>query len=491
LSRSILTPIRAFFRQHKTLFVVTILALVVRLVWNLRFHNPVDFAYSDMGGYLGRANEMLDRPWLPQKPGPAPHFAFGEIVDWLAPRLFGPKLPHLTLYPFGTHAFLGVVKAVFGKNNRIAIGAAMACVGALSVAFTYATAARMTPSARLRRIIAIILITYYPWISLGGYALSEAPYTLCISAIAFYGLRLADEGRRGDAWLLGIWLAIGTVVRPQVLVGVVFLGLLFLLRRRTFKNFTLGLAYRAALPLVIVIAVSAWRVHWHMGTKVDADHLISTNGPLNRVFGRCHNTGLKAVLPNSSGFFGPPAFGSLLAYEKEHPRPLFRLDPVMGETITFKGTMMDAEPTNKLAAQCVQKAGVLREIKFAITHVVLLWGYNIIWPDMGHKPQFRIPMTVWCVAHSIVIMPPAVLAMILAFRRRRSRSMLLALHVWALFVTSMLYFGDTRYRAPYDGILTILAVMMVPEIAAWLRRRVEGVRAWRLSRQLKARPAGA
>jgi hypothetical protein len=60
--------------------------------------------------------------------------------------------------------------------------------------------------------------------------------------------------------------------------------------------------------------------------------------------------------------------------------------------------------------------------------------------------------------------------------------MLLALHVWALFVTSMLYFGDTRYRAPYDGILTILAVMMVPEIVGWLRGRVERVRAWRLRR---------
>lgn len=490
MSRSILTPLRAFFRRHRALFVVTLLALLVRLVWNLAFHNPVDFAYSDMGGYLGRANEMLDRPWLPAKPGPAPHLAFGEIVDWLAPRLFGPKFPHLTLYPYGTHAFFGAVKAVFGKDNRIAIASAMAAIGALSVAFTYATAARFTPSARLRRVIAVILITYYPWISLGGYALSEAPYTLCIAAIAFYGLRLADEGRRGDAWLLGIWLAIGAVVRPQVLVGVVFLALLFVFRRRTFKNFKLGLVPRAALPLAIVIAVSAWRVHWHMGTKVDADHLISTNGPLNRVFGRCHNTGLKAVAPHSSGFFGPPAFGSMLAYEKEHPRPLFRLDPVMGETLTFNGTMMDAEPTNKLAATCVKKAGLLREAKYAITHVVLLWGYNIIWPDMGHKPQFRIPMTVWCVAHAIVIMPPAVLAMMLAFRRRRGRVMLLALHVWGLVLTSMLYFGDTRYRAPYDGLLTILAVVMVPEILGSLRALRDRWRAWRLSR-LGARPAVA
>ena len=54
--------VRAFFRRNRALFVITLLALIVRLVWNLAFHNPLDFAYSDMGGYLGRANEMLDRP---------------------------------------------------------------------------------------------------------------------------------------------------------------------------------------------------------------------------------------------------------------------------------------------------------------------------------------------------------------------------------------------------------------------------------------------
>lgn len=482
MRRPILSPIRAFFRRHRGLFLVTLLALVVRLVWNLGVHNPVDFAYSDMGGYLARADEMITRPWLPVKPGPAPHLAFGEIVDWLAPRLFGPKAPYLTLYPYGTHGFLGLVKLAFGKGNRIAIGSACALVGALAVAFSYATVARFSPRRRVRRVVSGILVFYYPWISLAGYALSESPYTLTIAAITFYGLRLADEGRRGDAWLLGLWLALGAVVRPQVLVSVVFLGILFVLRRRVFHRFKLGLAVRAALPLAIVLAISAWRVHWHMGTKVDVDHLISTNGPLNRVFGRCHNTGLKAQARDGSGFFGPPAFGALLQYQKEHKREFIplRLDPAQGETITFSGHMWDAEPTNKVAAECVKKTGPWRQAKYALTHVVLLWGYNIIWPDMGHKPMFRYPMATFCVAHAILIMPPAVLAMVLAFRRRRARSMLLALHVWGLMLTSMLYFGDTRYRAPYDGILTILAIALVPEIVRVLRRGWE--RVWHVRR---------
>ncbi|MFN3591707.1 MAG: hypothetical protein ACK4TG_05925 [Thermaurantiacus sp.] len=50
----------------------------------------------------------------------------------------------------------------------------------------------------------------------------------------------------------------------------------------------------------------------------------------------------------------------------------------------------------------------------------------------------------------------------------------------------MLYFGDTRYRAPYDGVLTILAVAMVPEIARWMRGRWERMRARRMAKLTRA-----
>lgn len=458
---------KALFFRHRGLLYVTLAALVVRLVWNLAIHNPLDHAYSDMGGYLARADEMLTHAWLPPKGGPAP----SSLLAWLEPRLFGPKQPYLTLYPYGTHALFAGVKLAFGIKNRFAIGAALALLGALAVGYTYATAARFSERRSARRLVAGISIFYYPWISLGGYALSEIPFTLFVAASAFYGLRLADEGRRGDAWRLGICLSLGAIVRPQLLVSIPLLALLALARKGLFHRSSLGLLPRVAAPLAVVLALSAWRVHWHLGTPVDPDHLISTNGPMNRVFGRCHNTTLVAKAKDGGGWFGPPALGSLHALDKD--RPLLRLDPAMGTSITFTGHMWDAAPTDDLSAKCVKKTGYLRQAKYALTHVVLLWGYNIIWPDMGNALQWRIPMAAFCFTHTLLVLPPAAIAMILAFRRRRARSMLLALHVWALVLTAILYFGDTRYRAPYDGLLTILAVTMAPEIAAAFRAAIE------------------
>jgi Dolichyl-phosphate-mannose-protein mannosyltransferase len=495
-----LALVRRFFfrlgarlRPHWGLVFVTLLALAVRLVWDLEIHRPLDFAFSDMGGYLDRANEMIDRPWVPA--------------------------PYLTLYPWGTHAFIWLVKLVFGRNNGAALGAAFAVVGALAVGYGYALAARFAPRPRVRHVVGFILVFYYPWISLCGYALSELPFLLCVSASTFHALRLADRGRAGDGWWLGIWLALGAAVRPQILVAAVFLAIHFVLRRRAWKGFRPGLAVRAALPLALVLAFSSARIHWHtlgeggdpptraaraarsavLDPKAGAARsfvaslapsawrmgewgLVSKNGPLNAVFGRCHNTGLNASTKGSRGFFGPPAFGALLGYAKDHPHPFFTLDPAFGESLTIEGHMWDAEPNRKLAAQCVKKTGWWRQVKYMATHVVLLWGYNIIWPDLGQKLAFRLPMAVFCVAHASVILPPAALAMLAAFRRRRARTMLLALQVWSVVLTSMLYFGDTRYRAPYDGVLTVLAVATLPGVWRALRRAFERVR-WALRRR--------
>jgi hypothetical protein len=230
-----------------------------------------------------------------------------------------------------------------------------------------------------------------------------------------------------------------------------------------------------AVPLALVLGASAWRVHWHTGKW----GLVSTNGPLNFTFGRCHATGIHARARDGRGFFGPPALGMLHAYGREHKDALFKLDPALGASITFEGHMVDAEPLYTVSRLCVKRTGSFRQVKYAITHVVLLWGYNTIWPDGG---KFRIPMAIAGVAHTALLLPPAALAMFLAFRRRRARTMLLALHVWALVAMAMLYFGDTRYRAPYDGVIIVLAIDTyviafrgVRTGIRWLRAKARGV----------------
>jgi hypothetical protein len=159
-----------------------------------------------------------------------------------------------------------------------------------------------------------------------------------------------------------------------------------------------------------------------------------------------------------------------MAHQKEDKHAIVRLDPVFGETVTVQGQMWDVAPMREAAVKCIAKTGLLGQLRFALTHVVLLWGYNIPWPDQGQKPQWRRPMEVFSLAHNVVFLAPAAAAMLLAFRRRRARSMLLALHVWGVVAMAALYFGDTRYRVPYDGLIIVLAIQAYVEMAERLRR---------------------
>ena len=88
-------------------------------------------------------------------------------------------------------------------------------------------------------------------------------------------------------------------------------------------------------------------------------------------------------------------------------------------------------------------------------------------------------MEIACATHNVLFLLPSALALLLAFRRRRARAMLLACHVWSLVITSMLYFGDTRYRAPYDGVLIVLAMALYIEAGGLLLRVADRVRGWR------------
>src|SRR5262249_24950914 len=147
--------------------------------------------------------------------------------------------PLLAFYPYGTSTLLYVVKSLFGRDNGTAIGVVYALCGALAVGFTHALAARLSRRVLIPRIVSLILIVYYPWISLGGSTLSEVPFSLFLSAAAFFALRLADRGGRRDGWGLGLSIAIGMTFRPQLLASLALLGVHALVRRRAWRRTSL------------------------------------------------------------------------------------------------------------------------------------------------------------------------------------------------------------------------------------------------------------
>lgn len=422
--------IRATLKSSGGVALVFAIALAIRAVYNLAFHPPLEFTNSDMGGYLRRAARVFEKP--------------DEIDPWL------------TFFPFGTHGFVAIVQRVFGKDDGVAMGLAFALCGAGAVTYAFAFVRRLAPTRTiLHWVFAALASLHVPHVMLGSFVLSEAPFSLALMATAFYALRLDDEARWSDALLLGIAASLGLILRPQILLSLLILGAV--IAARGFRRSTGGprpalvdeserrpprvrLIHVAlvAIPLAVTAAYSAHRVHRHIGRY----ELVSTNGDFNQVFGRCHASKLESA--ERKGVFELPPFKSLELYESKYGlRPVLPLDPAFEPTLRLDGPVWDEAAAKRLAAQCREKTGTWRQIKYAASHVILLWEYNVPWPTKGFVPSLA-GGAMWFWLPGLLVMP------FLALARFRSREIFVGAHTLALLVIAIVYFGDTRLRVPYD-----------------------------------------
>lgn len=435
----------AWFVRHRWALAVFIAALVVRVHWNHNVHPPEDYVYSDMNGYVSRANALFaDR--------------------------YG-KREYAGFYPWGTHTLMFGIEWVFGKGDLRAVGTAFAWMGAFTAMFGYAIAHRVSKFRPVAPLVGLVLIFDYPLISLSGYFLSETPFAVGITFATWALLRVVDDGKARHAWLAGFGLAFATVMRPQALVSVALLGVLWFAGRKLWPKFTWRMLTWTAIPLLLILVFSAWRLHYH----TERWGLMSENGSFNQVFGRCHVTKIIA-LPDkpsrSRTVFGPPPLLQLAKRSKTAPGEWPQLDAVQGDHFYYFGYIGDAEAHGEYMRQCVEQSGLVRQAEFALVHVLMLWRYNVLWPDSG-KGQWQALAARWGTIHTVTFALPAVLAMFVVFRpRRHPKLALVAVHLWAAFIVAAIYFGDVRLRTPYDPFIVLLALEGCFMLATFIRAKV-------------------
>jgi hypothetical protein len=431
--------------RHRRVLTVFSAALAVRLVFNLGLHPPLDYVFSDMAGYLGRAARLFD-----QAPG---------VVD-----------PYSTFYPFGTHYLVALIQALFGRESRHAIGVVFAALGAGAVAYAFATAARLCPSRpRLLAVYAALLVLHVPHVMLGGFVLSEIPFAFALAASVFHLVRHDTTGSMGDAAMAGVALAVGATLRPQAAVSVAILALVFALRRGRRPGpaparLSASSVLAFAAPIALVVTFGALRAQHHVGRYA----FISTNGAFNLAIGRCHASRLSATkTPHSA--FEAPSLKHLETFKDKHGiEPLIALDPALGPTVKIDAEVWDEAAARRKAAECVRATGALRQLKYSASHVVLMYLYNLPWPTRGALAN------VWA-GLQLAWIPGALVGLARGATRPRSSEALVAAQGWALLLVAMVFFGEARLRVPYDPFLMWMALAAYAPIAerlyARLRRR--------------------
>ena len=440
--------LHAWLLRNRWLIVVVLAALAVRLHWNLLVHPLGDYISSDMRGYTSRADQLIAK--------------------------FGQSIEYHGFFPYGTHYLLALLKVIFGAENYAAIGVVYAVLGSVMVGYGYRIAERVSSYRWMPPLLGLIMVFYYPLISLGGYTLSEIPFGtfLLMSTLAL--LRLVQEGRLRDAWLAGTWAGIAAAFRPQILMSIVVFGLVWVVMHRKMPKVRVKHMIFAAIPIAIVLVFSAVRLHHHTGRL----GLVSENGRFNQLFGRCHNKKAVATPADVSKGrirFGPPPLIQLEKRAKSAPDSWVQLDPAIGAELSYTGYISDEKALNDLMRKCIAKTGILGQIKYAAVNVLMLAGYNTPWPDSGRE-LWRRTANKWQAFHTAFLTFPALLAIFTCFWRRTvTRHGVLAVHIWALIVTAAIYFGDTRLRAPYDPMLVLLALETYVFVGAAIFGRVKAL----------------
>ena len=436
---------------------LTLLALVTRLLWVLVIHPPGDYVFSDMGMYVKRATDLAVN---------GPRSGARELA-WQA---------------YGTHFLLALVFKVFGPGQPFRAAAVLwGTMGAAAVPLTYLLACRVLPSARLAVIAGVAALVWYPNLSTTGYFLSETPF-LCVQLLSAYWLvRVVQEGR--GAWLAGAASAMCFMLRPQSAIFFVGVFGLWLVNFRGLPWVRARQLAGVGVPLLLALAFSMWRYHSHTG-RWDG---IAENANMNLTAGRCHNIVTQAFksqrdLDKSVGEkkttngrrVSLPSYRTLdLTFPPGH---LLALNPAMdAETIRFVGYIGDPWIHRELRRECYRRTGVLGQIQYSVTNLLLQWFISRQWPDNARNKHIFLPASeVFRYGFQILVLLPSLLGVGLGMARLRRdpAQALIALCLLTSMVLAAVFFGDVRLRSPYDPYAIILALLAVHWLTArWRARR--------------------
>jgi hypothetical protein len=399
------------------------LAFAVRLAWALRVQSPLTAVFSDMGGYVERA-QWLIAGTTPTDPGA------------------------VVFYPWGAHCFIGLELALFGRNAPVAIAVVHAIVGAVPAACVVPLTLRLLPSLAAAAAAGAIVALWQPQVVYVGFFLSEIWFS---AAIALQALLSARRAKRGRSLAVGLLSATAFVVRPQFLLTWLVdtaAHVASRFRRRGAREAGVVLAW-LGVPMVLALAMSSARLHHlsgHWG-------LISDNANLNRLFAdtdvcRVESTFVSATGKRFGMHFAPPA-----------KPPCDEAD-----VVRFDGYIGDARILDAIRRGRLRGVSWTDRLLRAGSNVALLVVKNQLFPENGYtESRFRTDLQRGFASALLYgFLPLSVVGLVLG---RPDRLKLLALaNFAAVAVAAARYYGEARYRVPYDPFVILFAVVGAYEL---------------------------
>jgi hypothetical protein len=430
------TPLVGKRARRVTALAVFVLAFAVRVYWTLRVQSPLGAVYSDMGGYVSRA-EML-----------------------LAGRTPGdPRV--LALWPWGPHAIFALEFAVFGRDGATGIGITHAFVGALAAPCASLLTARFVRSRLAVVTAGVVVALWHPHIIFSGYFSSELWFSTAITLGSLLFVQYCElrSARVKAAIPIGILLAIAFVVRPQAVMtagmigGVLALG--WLLRTRWRQRVSmLGLL----VPLALTAAFSSVRLY-RLSGRIG---LINLYEQAQRLFGETSVGKLDAswIAPNGERWtwWASP-------HTKQPLKP--------GDTVHIDGFIADPEKLSAIRKRRLEGVPMTARIARMADNVALLVAHNLPWPEdeQAKKVPFRQRLQ-RIFGHALAPVVALCVLGLFFLQRHRVAALVIYANIATIIFVAAVYLGEARYRIPYDPIMIVVATVGLHAVVSRLFRLI-------------------
>ncbi|CAN5790659.1 hypothetical protein BH18ACT11_BH18ACT11_12100 [soil metagenome] len=382
--------------------------VIVRIVWGLVIHPPVDYLYSDMGGYVERAQRLAT----------------------------GGELQRLDVFfPPGTHMLLAAPMTLLGTERAgLWAGAVLWCALSAATPFFAWRLARLLLTPAAAALTALLCALWPLYITYGGYFTSETPSLAFLLASLWIGYRAVRLSGRRAGWLglvAGLLGGVAIANRPQLILNLAVLAVPLLFRLRRQALVLAGIVAGAAVILAGTVA--------HNSVAADKLTGLSENAGLNFWIGQCDVHDVKTVDParNITFNFGNPVWAQL-----DRGGSYYFGGPLVWDQGFFYG----------LGLQCIERDG-LGHVRVLARNVLNMTATTIPWPQVNNAHGERSVVRVSNLSYSMML-PLIVIYSVFIIRRRASGwssgEAVMLFQLSCVLLVAIVFFGDPRLRSTYD-----------------------------------------
>src|SRR2546423_2016637 len=377
---------------------------IVRALWVLVLHPPPDNVYSDAQSYVESAM---------------------RLARWAPPEHFD------AFYPPGMRFILSLPLAVLGADRDGLVAAAIFWVilSALTPYFVWRfTRLILTPAAAA---LAAVLCAFWPiHIAYAGYFMSETPALTFLVLSLWLAERAYRMRSHGDGLVAGVVGGLAAATRPALVLNIVVAAWPLLRRLRAHWRAFAGLAVGVLAVGALVVAPNSLVVG-----HIDR---VSENSRLTFYLGHCDVNTVRTGPAGGPGF----TFATPVATQLHR-----------GRNVSLPNVeIWDQSFFYEQGFACIA-ADAVGHVRTLVRNIFDMGLSTIPWPP-SNDPGVRDVTNLANVAY-VLALPFIVVGSLRLIRRRRlvgagRGETTLLVHLSLVLVTAIVYFGDPRFRTPYD-----------------------------------------